>query len=452
MPWRRHAPTVTTRKSCADNAGFRGYRPGVNYAEALNHLHSLKAFGFQPGLDNTRRLAAAVGNPEAGLRFIHVAGTNGKGSTCAFIESMQRAAGRRTGLYTSPHLVRFGERIQVDRQPIPDADLVRLVARLRDAAPKDFEPSFFEFTTIVALMWFAERKVDVVVWETGLGGRLDATNIVTPLASVITSIGLDHTQVLGPTIGDIAREKAGIIKPGVPVVTSAEAVDALAVIRHRARELDSPCLVVDRTASERLTTPVSLPGPHQRLNAATAAATCRLLRPILPCSDGQLAQGLAHTEWPARMQRIERDGRLWILDGAHNRDGVAVFRQALEEGFPGRRPTLVVAMLRDKAWREMLADLASVAGRFVVAPVNSPRTVSAEEMKEALKEAGCNRPIRTVASGAEALKAVSADPFVAFTGSLYFLGEILEQIEGKPTPDGDERGLNEWGGGVRGVR
>lgn len=424
----------------------------MTYAEALAHLQSLRQFGFQPGLETTRRLAAAVGAPQDGLRFIHVAGTNGKGSTCAFIEAIQRAAGRRTGLYTSPHLVRFGERIQVDRQPIPDADLARLVARLRSATPAGMEPTFFEFTTVVALMWFAEQAVDVVVWETGLGGRLDATNIVEPLASVITSVGLDHQQVLGGTIGAIAAEKAGIIKPGVPVVTSADAPDALAVIGHRAKELDCHCVVVGTSAVGRLSTPVSLAGPHQRLNAATAAATCRLLRTFLPVSDEQIAGGLARTVWAGRMQRLERGSGTWLLDGAHNPDGIAAFRRTLGEEFPGSHPTLVVGMLRDKAWKEMLAELAKVAGRFVVSPVASTRTVGAEELRDALKELRCNRPVRVVGSAAEAVKAASADPFVAVTGSLYFIGEVMEGLGIEPGSSGDERGLNEWGGGNRPAR
>ena len=206
----------------------------MTLTEALNFLQSLQLFGFQPGLETTRRLAAAVGHPEKNLRFIHVAGTNGKGSTCAFLEQIYRGAGYRTGLYTSPHLVHFGERIQIDRQHLPDDVLARLVTTLCDSMPADLSPTFFEFTTVMALLWFAQERVDLVIWETGLGGRLDATNIVNPLASLITNIGLDHKNVLGTTLGQIAFEKAGIIKPSIPVLTSDTAPDAFAIIEYRA--------------------------------------------------------------------------------------------------------------------------------------------------------------------------------------------------------------------------
>jgi dihydrofolate synthase/folylpolyglutamate synthase len=418
----------------------------VTPAEALAYLHQLSQFGFQPGLDSTRRLAAAVGNPQERLRFIHVAGTNGKGSTCAFLESMYRAAGFRTGLYTSPHLVRFGERIQVGRQPLPEETLALLVSELRQRMPADLTPTFFEFTTVVALMAFAEAAVDVVLWETGLGGRLDATNIVTPLASVITSIGLDHMQVLGGTVGEIAAEKAGIIKPGVPILTSVDRADALAVIQYRARELDSHCVVVDAAAVSRMTWPVSLLGPHQRVNATLAVVTVRLL------SDEHLGHGLANTRWAGRMQVFQRGEQTWLLDGAHNADGVAAFRRALTDHFPDRHPVMVLGMLRDKAWREMATHLAPATSRLVVAPVSSPRTVQPEELREALQEARCGRAVRACASVEEALRAVTREPFVAVTGSLYFIGEVLERL-GEIDPSGlvdssaagdDQRRLNEW--------
>jgi dihydrofolate synthase/folylpolyglutamate synthase len=379
-------------------------------------------------LDSTRRLAAAVGNPQDRLRFIHVAGTNGKGSTCAFLESMYRVAGFRTGLYTSPHLVRFGERIQVGRHPLPEETLARLVSELRQRMPADLTPTFFEFTTVVALMAFAEAAVDVVLWETGLGGRLDATNIVTPLASVITSIGLDHMQVLGGTVGEIAAEKAGIIKPGVPILTSVDRADALAVIQYRARELDSHCVVVDAAAVSRMTWPVSLLGPHQRVNATLAVVTVRLLRAFLPVADEHLVHGLANTRWAGRMQVFQRGEQTWLLDGAHNADGVAAFRRALTQHYPERHPVMVLGMLRDKAWREMATHLAPAASRLVIAPVSSPRTVQADELRQALQEARCGRAVRACASVDEALRAVAREPFVAVTGSLYFIGEVLEQL------------------------
>src|SRR5579864_2996622 len=198
----------------------------MNYGEAIQYLYDLRMFGLKLGLENTRRLAAVAGNPQDSLRFIHVAGTNGKGSTCAMLESIYRAAGLRVGLFTSPHLVSFRERIQINRRLISEAEVVRLVEQLKPFVkefPEDHHPTFFEAVTFMALRFFAEQNCELVIWETGLGGRLDATNIVTPMASVITNIGIEHSEWLGDTVEKIAAEKAGIIKPRVPVITSATA-------------------------------------------------------------------------------------------------------------------------------------------------------------------------------------------------------------------------------------
>src|SRR5215469_16110640 len=221
----------------------------MTYPEAIQFLYGLRLFGAKFGLENTIKLAALAGNPQTQLRFIHVAGTNGKGSTCAMLESIYRATGLRTGLFTSPHLVSLRERIQVDRQLISETDVVRLVEKLKPLMaqfPKEHHPTFFEVVTVMALVFFAERKCDLVIWETGLGGRLDATNIVTPLASVITNIALDHQQWLGDTLGKIAAEKAGIIKPNVPAVTATDEPEALGVIKRVAAERKAPLMIVPR--------------------------------------------------------------------------------------------------------------------------------------------------------------------------------------------------------------
>lgn len=420
----------------------------MTYEEALAYLHSLKQFGFQPGLETTRRLASAVGDPQDALRFIHVAGTNGKGSTCAMLESVYRAAGLKTGLYTSPHLVKFGERIQINRRLLPEAELARLVFTLREKMPAGVDPTFFEFTTVVALMWFAEQRVDVVIWETGLGGRLDSTNIVTPLASLITNIGLDHMHVLGGTLGEIAAEKAGIIKAGVPVLTSADSAEALSVIEFKARELDSPFIPIGGPALAAMQFPLSLHGAHQRMNAALAAATVRLLRPILPVADEQLARGLATAVWAGRMQIVNRGPQTLVLDGAHNRDGIAALRRALTAEYEGRHPTLLVGMLRDKQWREMARELAPLAARIVTAPVSSPRTVTPAELREAFQSSGVARAVKLCETVDDALKSIASDPFVLVTGSLYFVGEVMERLGIEAAAVGDERTLNEWGGGV----
>src|SRR5579872_3754337 len=215
----------------------------MHYADAIKFLYDLQLFGTKPGLEDTLRLAELAGNPHQRLRFIHVAGTNGKGSTCAMLESIYRATGLRVGLFTSPHLVAFGERIQVNRRLISEADIVRLVDEMKvllEQFPPDGHPTFFEVVTVMALRYFAEQKCDLVIWETGLGGRLDATNIVTPLASVITNIQFDHQAWLGDTLARIAGEKAGIIKPGVPVITSVDNVEALRILFETARRNEAP--------------------------------------------------------------------------------------------------------------------------------------------------------------------------------------------------------------------
>lgn len=419
----------------------------MDYAQALAYLESLARFGFRPGLEVTRRVATLLGNPQDRIPCIHVAGTNGKGSVCALLESIHRTAGRRVGLYTSPHLVRFGERIQVDRVPIPDADLGRLTGTLRDAVDRaglEAPPTFFEAATLLAFLWFAEQGCDLAVLETGLGGRLDATNIVTPLASVITNIGWDHMDVLGRTLPAIAAEKAGIIKPGVPVVTGATDPDARAILEYRARELDAPFLAVGPDAAERLPGLVGLAGPHQKSNAAVAAATVRMLRFLLPVSDAQLVEGLARVTWPGRMQRVEREGRVFVLDGAHNRDGAAAVRAALAEGYPGRRPTLILGVLGDKEWRLVASELVPVCGRILTVPVASPRTVDPETLRAACLAVGPARPVRVAGSLSEAVKLSAPDPLVLITGSLYLVGEALQALGISPGAVPADRVLNEW--------
>lgn len=429
-----------------DNSGRHGKAGPVTSAEALQYLSSLQPFGYQPGLESTRRLAAGVGSPHESLRFIHVAGTNGKGSTCAMLDAIYRASGLRVGLYTSPHLVRFNERIRVQGLSIPDDALARLVGRVRDTALRSsppIQPTFFEFVTVVALLWFQESQVDLVVWETGLGGRLDATNIVTPLAAIVTQVGMDHMNVLGPTLGHIATEKAGIFKPGVPALTSATDPDALAILEFKAREVGAPFLHVGPSAVDHFRFDLALLGDHQRSNGALAAATARMLRFLLPVSDEQLAAGFASVRWPGRLQLLRRGHQSVLVDGAHNRDGVAALRAALERHFPGRHPVLVLGMLADKEWRQMARQLVPVASRVITVPVQSPRSVSPSDLRAACMDAGLARPVRAVPSLAEGLRACAAEPFVLVAGSLYLVGEALECL-GEAAPAQAERALNHW--------
>lgn len=429
----------------------------MTYAEALDHLHGLAVFGARFGLETTRRMAAALGNPQERLRFIHVAGTNGKGSTCAMLESVYRAAGFRVGLFTSPHLVSFRERMQVNRELISEAEVARLVEEVFSVQCSVFSgekieageaesPTFFEFVTVMALKWFVEQRCDVVIWETGLGGRLDATNIVTPLASVITNIALDHQQWLGDTLAKIAAEKAGIIKPGVPVLTAADAPEALAVIREVAERKEAPLTLAtgELNAGAETGAPVTLPlrGAHQRRNAALAAAVVRELQAQLPVGEAALRHGLESVRWAGRLQVERIGGREFILDGAHNSDGVHALAAALRSELAGQPFALVLGMLADKDCELMCRELAPLAGRIAAVRVASNRSLPPEALAEFCRRANSTASVTAHDSVAGALEALSAEPRVVIAGSLYLIGEALERL-GLGAAAG-ERGLNEW--------
>jgi dihydrofolate synthase / folylpolyglutamate synthase len=420
------------------------------YGEAIRFLYGLQLFGARPGLETTRALAAQFGNPHEQLRFVHVAGTNGKGSTCAMLGSIYRAAGFRVGLFTSPHLVSFRERIQVNRRLVPAADVARLVTDLRAVLktfPADQHPTMFEVVTVLALRYFVEQQCDVVIWETGLGGRLDATNIVTPLTSVITNIGFDHQQWLGNTLAAIAAEKAGIIKPGIPVVTSVEAPAAFAVIEAKARELGSPLTRISASDAAGDHIEVSLLGQHQRMNAVLARAVVRQLESQLPVSAAQIQTGLAHVNWPGRLQLLTRPGgQKFLLDGAHNPAGGQTLRMAVEQFFPGPTRTLMLGMLADKDWRPVCAQLAPLAQRIVTVPVGSARTAVPEELAAACRNFNPRAEVLVARDLAHALEKVAADTFVIIAGSLYLIGAALVVLDPQFRDADDERGLNEWGG------
>jgi dihydrofolate synthase/folylpolyglutamate synthase len=444
----------------------------VTYPEAIRFLYDLRLFGAKFGLENTFKLAALAGNPQDRLRFIHVAGTNGKGSTCAMLESIYRAAGLRVGLFTSPHLVSFRERIQVNRQLINETEVVRLVEELRaqssesrpalrgtasgpaeagtpNLAHPDRQnacPTFFEFITVMALKFFAEQKCDLVIWETGLGGRLDATNIVKPLASVITNIQFDHQQWLGDTLEKIAAEKAGIIKPGVPVITTADEPEALAVIQATAKQLNAALTFLTRHHASRITHHASLPlpGDHQRLNAALALATVEALQNIIPASDAAIRAGLETVNWPGRLQLIQKPGGQEILlDGAHNAAGAKALREALQKHFELTKCTLVLGVLQDKDWPGICRTLAPLATRILTVPVASERTAGARELAAACRAANPAAEIAACESLREALDRAANDSFIVVTGSLYLVGEGLELLGFFPA-SGEERALNEW--------
>jgi len=416
----------------------------MSYAEAIQFLYGLQVFGAKLGLERMSQLAALAGNPEKKLRFIHVAGTNGKGSTCAMLDSVYRAAGLRVGLFTSPHLVSFRERIQVNRQLISQADVARLVAETRlllKAFPADALPTMFEVVTLMSLNYFAEQRCDIVIWETGLGGRLDATNIITPLASVITNISYDHTQWLGDTLEKIAEEKAGIIKPGVPVVTAVEQPEGLSVIERVAREKNAPVTRVNTTSEVCHT---ALRGEHQQANAALARATVEVLLPIIPVSPEQFRDAITAVRWPGRLQLIEKAGRNYLLDCAHNLAGVKTLRDAIEREFPHKQWTFILGVLADKDWRAMCKMLAPLASQILLVPVGSERTALPEDLSAVCREANPQAAVTCYGSLPEALSQADQDEFVLVTGSLYLVGAALALLDPAFADASDERGLNEW--------
>jgi len=352
----------------------------------------------------------------------------------------------------SPHLVAFGERIQIDRQPIPEETLAELVTELQPSfrllAP-EHTPTFFEFITVLALKYFARNSCDLVIWETGLGGRLDATNIVTPIASVITNIGFDHQEWLGDTVAKIAAEKAGIVKDHVPVITGAPPGEALDVIAQTARAHHAPLTVVsqaDRSRPPLDQLALPLLGEHQKQNAALAVATVAVLADRFPVTPDALAEGLRATSWPGRLQCLPLPrGRRIFLDGAHNLDGVEALLQAWHDHFAPIQPVLLLGVLADKDWQPMALRLMAVAAHTIFVPVQSQRSLSPEALATFCGQRCPGAKTRLASSLPEALAMVRDEANVLVTGSLYLIGEALELLQISMATPRWERGLNEWG-------
>lgn len=386
-------------------------------AESLAWLDSTQFFGVKLGLENTRRLLAHLGNPERGLWIFHVAGTNGKGSVCAMLDSIFRAAGLKSGLYTSPHLVDFRERIRVGGKMISADATARTLTRLHGfCAAWPHSPTFFELSTALALAHFAEEGCDVVVLETGMGGTLDATNAVTPVVSAITPVAVDHAEWLGDSVEKIAGEKAGIIKPGVPVVSAPQSPEAAEVLRAKAAECGSRLAFVDRPYPGE----VGLEGGHQKWNAAVAVAAIR--ESGFSPGDKAVANGLRNVRWPARFQMF---GDAVVLDGAHNPHAAAVLVRTWRERFGDLKPAVVFGAMKDKDCREMLAILSEIAGEFLFAPVANPRSSDPGDLLQHARV-----PAKTFPALEAAVEAALRGPSPALvTGSLFLAGEALPILE-----------------------
>jgi len=401
----------------------------LNYQESIDWLYGTQTFGIKLGLENMRRLVAALGiDPDhPGAAVLHVAGTNGKGSVCAVTERILRDAGVRTGLFTSPHLVTYRERIRVDGTMIPEGAVAEGLGFLRTSV-SDWEthPTFFELSLALAMRYFRDEGCEAVILETGMGGRLDATNAIRSDVCVITSIALDHQQWLGETIREIAVEKAGILKPGVPVVIGELHPEARDVIGRRALALGIPCVEAHPLPDDWTT---GLKGPHQRENAALAVeAACRLEGERL--TQEGIRRSVAETTWPGRFQQIDGD---LVLDGAHNPAAAAVLRQTWQSEFGGEKAHLVFGAVGSKDVSGIFAELLPILASVDFVPVKSERRLSVEEMKAALASAGGEAlpqsDFATLAEAVAAARARGGKTLVA--GSLFLVGEALGHLFGE---------------------
>lgn len=411
--------------------------------QAIAYMQAISWRGSKPGLERTQALLAALGNPEKTLKFVHIAGTNGKGSTAAMLSSILRRAGYRTGLFTSPFLQRFHERMQIDGLPIPDDELGRVTEALRPYAESlPDKPTEFELMTCAAFQWFAYRGCDLVVLETGMGGRLDSTNVIgPPEAAVITAIGLDHTRELGDTVEKIAGEKAGIIKAGAPVVLYEAQDEVRQVLLAACRDAGAAVTQADfsklHVRRDDLEGQVfgygpwrdvrlALLGAHQRKNAAVALETVAALRArgwTIP--HRAVYEGLAEARWPGRFEILRRRP-LFVADGGHNPQCAEALAANLAHYFPGKRIHLLLGVLADKDWTRVMDTVALLAASFTAVAPDSPRALAPEELGDYLRRFG--KPVSvcpSVAAGVEAvLGRAGGEDVVCSFGSLYLTGAV----------------------------
>ena len=419
----------------------------MNYQEALAYISGVEFFGSKPGLGRIRELLERLGNPQKGMRFIHIAGTNGKGSCAAMTASVLKAAGYRTGLYTSPYLYRFNERMQINGKQIEDGVLAELVSRVRpEAEAMEDHPTEFELMTAVALLWYAQAGCDAVVLEVGLGGRFDATNIIeAPEAAVIMNIGLDHTAVLGNTVEQIAFEKAGIIKQGTPTVLFQQSESVTEVVRRRCEEEGAELRIpvfsrihseFDSLYGQSFTykgDAYALPllGLHQLKNAATVLELVDVLRGRgWELEQSDVEHGLYAVNWPGRFELLS-DDPLFVVDGGHNPQCAQSVAENLLHYFPDKRRILLLGILRDKDYAGLTDILDPLADEYLCITPGSVRALPAEELAAHLK--GYGKPVTVCGSIREgvgaALDRSDEDSVVCAVGSLYSVGEIRACFE-----------------------
>jgi len=404
-------------------------------------MYGLRRFGIKLGLSTIRNILSALGNPQNEYSCIHVAGTNGKGSVASALASILQEAGYKTGLFTSPHLVTFNERIQINQHLISNKHVVELyniVKNVHQGGSR--EPTFFEFSTAMALYEFSKEKVDWAVIETGMGGRLDATNIIKPDVSVITNISIEHKKYLGNTIEKIAGEKGGIIKKGTPVITGAKQKNAICALKNIAAKKKAPFYLLGKSFKTRRNKNGSftyhgidevwpdmrtgLNGVHQIENAALVLATCEILYKKINISVEQIRSGLLKNKWPGRLEVVSSSPYI-IIDGAHNLDAARTLSKFISKEFDGRKITVIAGMLDDKPYPAMLKSILSVCSRAILTKPLIDRALEPETLYEASKGIVKNiKIIPDVKSAIEfAVKTASKDEVICITGSLYVVGE-----------------------------
>ena len=422
----------------------------MNYTEAVDYIETIPKFTVKHPPEHTRELLSRLGNPQKGIKIIHVAGTNGKGSVCAYLNAMLLAGGKKTGLFTSPHLVRINERFQINGEDVSDEQFLNAFLKVEKAA-KEYEaegeghPSYFETLFLMGMLIFKEAGVEYLVMETGLGGRLDATNVVEkPLACIITSISRDHTEYLGDTLEAIAGEKAGIIKAGVPVIYDASQLGPASVIAAKAKEMGSPAWPMEpsfyemKTQSrEGITFTFAYPGgekaelaipyvaKYQMMNASLAFYTMHILQDVHDIPKNVLAEGLSKIKWPCRMEMAAPGV---IIDGAHNEDGVAQFVSTAGYFAKENEITILFTAVADKHYHEMIGEICEGIhpSHVVATQINGSRVVPAEVLAEDFRKAGCTDVCAEPEIGAAYEKALGkkGSGMLFCVGSLYLAGEL----------------------------
>ncbi len=439
---------------CVSTAGLygRSRQEGAvankRYEQCLSAMYGLRRFGIKLGLESITTVLTHLGNPQDDYPIIHIAGTNGKGSVAAMLSTILHAAGYRVGRYTSPHLERFNERICINDQAIGDDEVMSAYEKVQAAPQPERGLTFFEFTTAMSLYTFSRRKVDWAVIETGMGGRLDATNAVRPQLTVITNISLEHKSYLGTTLAAIAGEKAGIIKDNIPLVTGVTQPSARKVILRRAAESKAPAYLKGRDfrcrrlGEKRLSyfgmhhtlrnVTLGLSGRHQIENAALALAACEILSQSgkAALSSDIMAKGLKLTKWPGRLEVVSERPYV-ILDGAHNLMAARKLAQYLKDEFKGKNITLIVGVLDDKPCESILKDLIAHCQKVVVTQPAIDRSVPANDLAEVAKKyAKCVDIIPDVAMAVDrVLKKSNADDVICVAGSLYVVGETKTALK-----------------------